>query len=96
MGSKITCEKVEAFTRSVKEVLHGSNRALTKQVLFAIVAKIEVTDTTVRIVGDAEHLSSLAAEESDPADGPAPMSTCELACESVAGLSFFQQRGLQC
>jgi site-specific DNA recombinase len=82
VGSKITPEKVEAFARSVKEVLHGSNRALAKQVLYAIVAKVEVTDTTVRIVGDAEHLSSLAAEESDPEDGP----------KGVSGVRGYERR----
>jgi hypothetical protein len=70
VGSKITPEKIAAFTRGVKEILHGNNRALTKQVLHSIVARVEVTDTTIRIVGDAEHLGSLVAEESDPEDGP--------------------------
>jgi hypothetical protein len=35
-----------------KRGLHGENRARTKQVLFAIVAKVEVTETTIRILGD--------------------------------------------
>jgi hypothetical protein len=65
VGSIITTENIAAFTRGVKEFLHGNNHPYQAS-LYAIIARSEVTDTTIRIVGDAGHLGSLAAEESDP------------------------------
>jgi site-specific DNA recombinase len=71
----VTPQKIEAFSRSAKELLHGSNRAIAKQALQSIVVRVEVTDETIRILGENDQLSRLVASEgSDPEDGsdPAP------------------------
>jgi hypothetical protein len=66
----VTPQKLEAFSRSAKELLHGSNRAPAKQALQSIVVRVEVTDETIRIFGENDQLSRLVASEgSDPEDG---------------------------
>ena len=71
----VTPQKIEAFSRSAKELLHGSNRAIAKQALQSIVVRVEVTDETIRILGENDQLSRLVASEgSDPEDGSDPAS----------------------
>ena len=49
----------------------GENRAVAKQVLQSIVTLVEVTDETIRIVGDNEQLSHLVSDAgNDPEEGP--------------------------
>jgi len=50
----VTPAKIEAFSSSAREILHGSNRAIAKHVLQPIVARVEVTDETIRILEENE------------------------------------------
>jgi hypothetical protein len=71
----VTPAKIEALSRSAREILHGSNRAIAKQALQSIVARVEVTDETIRILGENEQLSRLVASEGSDPEGslnPAP------------------------
>ena len=46
--------KIEAFSSSAREIVHGSNRAIAKHALQSIVARVEVTDETIRILEENE------------------------------------------
>ena len=49
-----TPAKIEAFSSSAREIVHGSNRAIAKHALQSIVARVEVTDETIRILEENE------------------------------------------
>ncbi|WP_082077335.1 recombinase family protein [Bradyrhizobium sp. LTSPM299] len=67
---KVTPDQIYAFANEVRETLLGENRAVAKQVLQSIVSLVEVTDETIRIVGDNEQLSRLVSDpENDPDEG---------------------------
>jgi hypothetical protein len=66
---KVTPEKIEAFARKVKDLLHGHNSAVAKQVLQSIVSQVEVTDEKVVIMGENEQLRRLVAAEGTGGDG---------------------------
>ena len=59
---KVTPERIEAFARKVKDLLHGDNSAVAKQVLQSIVSRVEVTDGAIVIMGENEQLHRLVAE----------------------------------
>jgi hypothetical protein len=60
----VTPEKIEMFSKSVRELLHGSNRAIAKQVLQSIVTRVEVDDDMIRILGENEQLGRLGGVRS--------------------------------
>ena len=60
-SAKITPERIEAFTRLVREKLDSGDSQARKAYLRAVISRIEIDDQVVRIIGEKASLADVIA-----------------------------------